>query len=97
MIHAVKCLPKYFDPLVSGEKSFEVRENDRDYKVGDIIALNEYSSSKGYSGKFAIFKITYVLDNPEYCKSGYVILGLSECSIIERKIYGNSKLLEQSD
>ena len=32
-----------------------------------------------------MFKITYVLDNPEYCKTGYVILGLSEYSVAEDK------------
>lgn len=85
MVHAVKILPQYFKDLVTGKKTFEVRKNDRNYKVGDFIALNEYNPKKGYSGKFVMFKITYVLDNPEYCKTGYVILGLSEYSVAEDK------------
>lgn len=42
MIHAVKCLPEYFAPLNSGAKTFEVRKNDRPYRVGDYLAVNEF-------------------------------------------------------
>ncbi len=34
-----------------------------------------------YSGNCLLFKITYVLDDPEYCKDGMVILGLARCEI----------------
>lgn len=94
MIHAVKCYPKYFKALKSGEKTFEVRENDRAYKVGDYLAVNEFESeiiyrgcpklpknfvsTKGgyYTGKSLLFQITYILDEPEYCARGKVILAL---------------------
>lgn len=42
MIHELKCYPEYFEALVSGKKSFEIRKNDRGFQVGDYIALNEY-------------------------------------------------------
>lgn len=42
MIHAVKILPEYFNKIINGQKSYEIRKNDRDYKVGDCLALNEY-------------------------------------------------------
>lgn len=42
MVHAVKCYPKYFAPLSTGEKTFEVRKNDRPYRVGDYLAVNEF-------------------------------------------------------
>lgn len=66
-----------------------MRKNDRDYKVGDIIAINEYDLQKGYSGNHAIFVITYILDDPITCKLGYVVLGRSKCDI-----FNNLKLLE---
>ncbi len=31
--HEIKCWPKYFKLIWDGTKSFEVRKNDRDYKV----------------------------------------------------------------
>ena len=43
MVHAVKIEPEYFMVYASGRKPFEVRKNDRPYKVGDFLALNEYN------------------------------------------------------
>lgn len=32
-----------------------------------------------YSGKCAMFKITYILDDKKFCRDGMVILGLARC------------------
>ncbi|MBP1544345.1 MAG: DUF3850 domain-containing protein [Oscillospiraceae bacterium] len=42
MIHELKCHPEYFDALILGKKTFEIRKNDRDFRVGDLVALNEF-------------------------------------------------------
>lgn len=42
MVHAVKVLPEYFSVLERGAKTFEVREKDRLYAVGDCLAVNEF-------------------------------------------------------
>lgn len=42
----LKTWPVYFDALWSGEKTFEVRKNDRGYKVGDRLILREYDLVK---------------------------------------------------
>lgn len=34
--------------------------------------------------KVHIAKIVYILDDPEYCKEGYVVLGLEPCAIKTR-------------
>lgn len=83
MVHAVKCLPEYFEAVVSGNKTFEVRKADRPYQVGDFIALNEFDPLKGYTRRSTTFRITYVLDDPTYCKDGYVILGLCPLTVSE--------------
>ena len=80
MIHAVKTLSNFFQDSINGDKPFEVRFNDRDYKVGDYIAQNEYKDGH-YTGRSALSLITYILDNPEYLRDGYVVLGLKPCSI----------------
>lgn len=41
MIHQLKCEAKYFEEICSGQKTFEVRKNDRNFHVGDYLALNE--------------------------------------------------------
>lgn len=51
MIHELKCLPEYFEALASGKKTFEIRKNDRGFKVGDLIALNEFEpTDEPYEG-----------------------------------------------
>ncbi len=42
MIHELKILPKYFNAVISGEKTFEIRKNDRPFHKGDLLALNEF-------------------------------------------------------
>ena len=74
MIHALKILPEFFKAMAAGTKSFEVRKNDRPYHTGDYVA---------YTGKCTLQKIVYILNDPEYCKEGYVILGLEPCAIGE--------------
>ena len=81
MIHELKCIPEYFEAVSSGDKTFEVRKNDRPFAASDFIALNEYGTDTGYTGRCALLEITYILDNPDYCKEGYVTLGLSPCRI----------------
>lgn len=79
MIHAVKCLPEYFKSVQTGEKRFEVREDDRPYLVGDYIGLNEWDSPAGYTGRWILVKITYALRNEEFCKQGTVIMSIEPC------------------
>lgn len=35
MIHELKILPEYYEEVKCGNKNFELRKNDRDYKVYD--------------------------------------------------------------
>lgn len=75
--HELKIKPKYFDDVISGKKNFEIRKDDRDYEVGDLITLKEYENGH-YTGIEAInIPIRYILRNAsEYgLKEGYCILG----------------------
>ncbi len=42
MTHHVKITPIHYEEIASGRKNFEIRFNDRNYKVGDIVELKEY-------------------------------------------------------
>lgn len=72
-VHHLKILPEYFEAVVSGDKCFEIRKNDRGYKVGDILRLNEYEDGK-YTGSFHVAEITYITDYAQ--QDGYVVLGI---------------------
>lgn len=82
MIHALKTLPEYFEAVRKGDKTFELRNNDRNFKVGDYLALNEWDGKK-YTGRALLAKITYMLDPNDImtCVGGFVILGLNYFTI----------------
>lgn len=42
MEHDLKIWPKYFNVVQRGDKSFEVRKNDRAFAVGDTLKLREW-------------------------------------------------------
>lgn len=44
MTHYLKIKRAYFEPLINHRKPFEIRKNDRNFKVGDIVVLNELIS-----------------------------------------------------
>ena len=83
--HEVKCWPEYFEAVRDGRKPFDLRFDDRGYRVGDRLRLREWSPEKGYTGRELSESITYILAgpffNPTHDKvtpglaSGWVILG----------------------
>lgn len=42
----LKTWPEYWDAIYRGEKTFELRFNDRDYQVGDILHLRRWDNEK---------------------------------------------------
>lgn len=77
MIHELKTLPEFWQDVFDNIKNFEVRFNDRDFKVGDLLFLREWDpKTETYTGRVARRNVIYVLDNPQYVKEGYVIMGI---------------------
>lgn len=75
MIHELKILPEFFEAVTSGRKQFEIRKNDRDFKVGDQLILKEYDiwESK-FTGNSYKAEITYITDYAQ--QDRYVVLGI---------------------
>lgn len=84
MIHALKTEPEYFEAVLDGSKTFEVRKNDRGFRVGDYLALNEIDDFGKYTRRSILLRITYILNEARFCKSEYVILGFENCTIIHK-------------
>lgn len=86
MIHQVKCEHKFFEDVIRGNKLFEVRKNDRNYQVGDYLAMNELTDDKtSYTRRSAMFVIDYVIryeDMPLALGYDYVVLGIRPCTIV---------------
>jgi ASC-1-like (ASCH) protein len=72
MTHELKIYKEYFKPVLNGSKTFEIRKNDRHYRVGDRIILSELQDDKkNYTGRYFKGVITYITDYAQ--KDGYVV------------------------
>ena len=74
--HKLKTTNPYFNEVWERKKTFEVRNNDRGFKVFDRIQLLEYEpDSDSYTGRKIYGQITYLLKDYDYVKEGYVVFG----------------------
>lgn len=81
--HYLKTYTEYFQKIVSGEKTFDLRKNDRDFRTGDTLAFLETYNLDGKptatpTGVMTERVVTYVLENvPHFgLADGYCITGL---------------------
>ena len=83
MKHKLKILPQYFEDVCSGKKSFEIRKNDRDFKVGDTLFLMEFDTlAHSCTGRVVERKITYITDYAQ--KENYVVMAIVLCHLTEK-------------
>lgn len=75
--HYLKTETEYFQLQEKGEKTFEVRRNDRDFKKHDMVHLEEVVNGQ-YTGRTLPFKeIVYVLHGGQFgIEEGYCVLQL---------------------
>jgi hypothetical protein len=92
--HVLKVVPPYFDALVDGSKTFEVRRNDRGYQTGDRLVLWEYDPTgrcdrfpcETHRHRMVERDVTYVYaGDPRFHRqepwpAGCVVLGLAATS-----------------
>lgn len=77
MIHQVKIRTSFAKAILDGDKTFEIRENDRGYQKGDILhftPVDNYNIKVWSIDEFEA-EITYVLSGWGL-KDGYVALGI---------------------
>ncbi len=74
-IHEIKLYSCYFDDVLSGKKSFELRKNDRDYYEGDYLILKEIDN-EGLTGRQLKVEVSYLLQDYDGLLDGYCILGI---------------------
>lgn len=76
MVHELKILPEYFEQLLTGNKTFELRKDDREYDRFDYLYLREYHNDR-YTGREVMRHVTYIARNVEQygLKKGFAILG----------------------
>lgn len=86
MVHQLKILPKWFEDVQTNKKNFEIRKNDRNFKVRDILVLKEYGNGT-YTGRKVKRKVNYILygDGTLGLSKDYCILGLEGIAESEDK------------
>ena len=87
-VHELKLLEYICDDVLTGRKTFEIRQNDRLFQTGDLIKFKPvYSDGVSYMHPVAdfTFKITYVASGFGL-KDGYVVLGIQK-----QRIYAKEK------
>lgn len=79
MIHHIKINDKFADAILDGDKTFEVRYNDRGYNKGDkivFIVVDDIGTHILYHPlNDKMFEITYVLSGWGI-KENYVVFGI---------------------
>lgn len=89
MTHILKTWDVYFDAVKRGDKTFEVRYNDREFQKGDILELVrcvkgklgiheiQYRGDTSTPAHVLRLKITYILPGGQFgIEPGYVVLGI---------------------
>ncbi|WP_440710673.1 DUF3850 domain-containing protein [Herbiconiux sp. YIM B11900] len=57
-VHELKSWPEFFQALVAGVRSHELRQNDRNFVVGDLLQLREYDPvTSRYTGAECVFEV----------------------------------------
>lgn len=75
-IHDLKCDTLLYRLVRDGSKPFELRKNDRDYRVNDLLILREWDDeSQMYTGYVTCAVVMCVIKH-ESLREGYVALGI---------------------
>jgi hypothetical protein len=79
-VHELKLQQPFFNHVFYNIKEFEVRKDDRDFKVGDRLKLVEFPFI--VRQRYVLKDIKYILKGGQYgIEKGYVVLGLKEIKI----------------
>lgn len=72
-VHQIRLGESFFDDACSNVKSFELRKNDRGYKVGDILEMMEFADGRN-TGRMVRKLVTYILEDYTGLEDGYCIM-----------------------
>jgi hypothetical protein len=86
--HQLKCWPEFFQAIVDGLKTHDLRRSDdRRFRVGDRMLLREFSPrSERYSGRQVLVEISYVTSTDIPCALSEQALNPAYCILSIRKV-----------
>ena len=89
-VHNLKLNEEFADAILSGEKSFEIRENDRGFQKGDHIVFRVikpnavFNEAVNHPLKDKEFEIGYVI-NGWGLENGYVAFSIREVAVMREE------------
>lgn len=73
----IKTWPKFYSAVTCGQVTAQLRKNDRNFRKGDILYLQEYDPKrKIYTGHTCCVHVTDVLKNFVGLTPGYCVLSI---------------------
>ena len=77
--HDLKIWPEPFQAIVDNIKKFEFRKNDRGYRVGDHLILQEWNpDDEIYTSRKQKVEITYILQDRFELGEGLCIMSIKK-------------------
>lgn len=76
--HELKTLSPFYEEVERGAKTFEIRKDDRDFRVGDTLVLRHWDAERNCytDGKSIQVKIKYILRDERYLPTGYCCMSI---------------------
>ncbi|MFE8701147.1 DUF3850 domain-containing protein [Cytobacillus sp. FJAT-54145] len=80
-IHELKTWPEAYSALVHANlykrKTVDLRKNDRDFKVGDVLFLREFEPEEArYTGRNTYRIVTHIVDAEEFVAENFVAMSI---------------------
>jgi len=77
-IHKLKTVNPYFNDIWNRIKNFDVRQNDRNFKIGEYLLLREYDPNtlNKYLFRELLCRIFYIFKDSKFLKKGFIIMGI---------------------
>lgn len=101
VLHCLKTVAPFYNLVKERTKRDEIRKNDRDFRVGDFLELQEFiPEGKKFTGKRIYTKITKILaEELKFClKQDFVMLCLKfKEEFSQDEIDQLNKLTEQAE
>lgn len=85
--HILKSWPQFFQPILEGTRTHELRRDDRSFSLGDRIQLKEFDpESKCYTGRSCTVEIRSMTSAAQPCAVSSLALHPDFCILSVRLV-----------
>lgn len=78
--HELKISRECYESILSVKRKAIIHEKDREFRANDFIILREWNDGD-YTDRCMAVRVTDILDDPHYCKQGYVVMSIEDTSV----------------